>query len=125
MIDSLPYNTSDDTANYLDDYDGAAGESCGSTSGYLNGDDVVYSYTSSFDGSVSVQLVPTDTYAGIFMYDSCDSIGVQCYAGAVNGFSSDIITFEADVITGSTYYFVVSTWASPQSTTYDLSLIHI
>ncbi len=120
LIDSLPYNTSDDTANYLDDYDGAAGESCGSTFSYLNGDDVVYSYTSSFDGSISVQLAPTDTYAGIFMYDSCDSIGVQCYAGAVNGFSSDIISFEADVTTGSTYYFVISTWASPQSTTYDL-----
>jgi hypothetical protein len=122
LIDSLPYNTSDDTANYGDNYDGSVGASagCGTSGTYLNGDDVVYSYTSSIDGIISVLFAPTDNYAGIFMYDSCDSIGVECLAGGANGFNSDIITFEADVITGSTYYFVVSTWASPQSTTYDL-----
>ena len=119
IVDSLPYNVSDDTANYGDDYDGSAGEACGSPS-YITGDDVVYSYTSSFDGAISVQLVPSDTYAGIYMYDSCDSIGVQCYAGAANGSSSDILSFEANVSSGSTYYFVISTWASPQSTAYDL-----
>ena len=119
IVDSLPYNVSDDTANYGDDYDGSAGEACGSPS-YITGDDVVYSYTSSFDGAISVQLVPSDTYAGIYMYDSCDSIGVQCYAGAANGSSSDILSFEANVSSGSTYYFVISTFASPQSTAYDL-----
>ncbi len=119
IVDSIPYNVSDDTANYGDDYDGSAGEACGSPS-YITGDDVVYSYTSSFDGAISVQLVPSDTYAGIYMYDSCDSIGVQCYAGAANGSSSDILSFEANVSSGSTYYFVISTWASPQSTAYDL-----
>ncbi len=120
LIDSLPYNVSDDTANYGDDYEGSAGENCGSSSNYLGGDDVVYSYTSTFDGAISVLFGPSETYAGIFMYDSCDSIGVQCYAGSVNSFSSDIITFEAEVSSGSTYYFVISTWPSPQSTTYDL-----
>ena len=120
VIESLPYNVSDDTANYGDNYEGSAGENCGSSSNYLGGDDVVYSYTSTFDGAISVLFGPSETYAGIFMYDSCDSIGVQCYAGSVNSFSSDIITFEAEVSSGSTYYFVISTWPSPQSTTYDL-----
>ena len=119
VIDSLPYNVSDDTANYGDNYEGSAGENCGSSSNYLGGDDVVYSYTSTIDGAISVLFGPSETYAGIFMYDSCDSIGVQCYAGSVNSFSSEIITFEAEVTSGSTYYFVISTWPSPQSTTYD------
>ena len=61
LIDSLPYSTSDDTVNYLDDYEGTAGESCGSTFSYLNGDDVVYSYTSTVDGAILVELDPTDT----------------------------------------------------------------
>ena len=122
LIDSLPYSVSDDTANYGDNYNGSAGASagCGSSSSYLNGDDVVYSYTSSIDGLISVLFAPSDNYGGIFMYDSCDSIGVECLAGGVNGFNSDVITFETEVSSGSTYYFVISTWASPQSTTYDL-----
>src|SRR5690606_39965235 len=58
-IDALPYTSTDDTANYSDNpnIEGSPGASgCGSTSSYLNGNDVVYSYTADSDGSVSVNL---------------------------------------------------------------------
>ncbi|TXD83725.1 T9SS type B sorting domain-containing protein [Subsaximicrobium wynnwilliamsii] len=120
----LPYITSDDTANYLDDYNGSAGENCGSTFGYLNGDDVVYAYTPDVDTSVDIELSElTDNYAGVFVYTDCADIGTNCQAGALNSFSSDDLAIDDFIVTGgTTYYIVISTWASPQSTGYTLTI---
>ena len=118
-IDALPYNTSDDTANYSDYYDGAPGESCGVTNNYLNGNDVVYSYTATSDTSINISMSPSTTYSGVFVYDSCENIGVECLAGVGSNDTSER-TFDLDVVTGETYFVVISTWASPQSTGYDL-----
>ena len=49
---SLPYNTTDNTSNYQDDYDWQLpgdSSSCGVDYSYLQGDDVVYSYTAASD----------------------------------------------------------------------------
>ena len=122
VVTSLPYNTTDDTANYQDDYDGSAGSNCGeSASYYLNGDDVVYSYTPASDTSINVSMTPVASYSGIFVYDSCDDIGVECVAG-IGVSNTDERVFDMNVYYGTTYYFVISTWASPQSTGYDLSI---
>ncbi|MEJ6791414.1 MAG: T9SS type A sorting domain-containing protein [Lacinutrix sp.] len=123
----LPYNTSDDTANYGDDYAGSPGASgCGSTANYLNGDDVVYSLTATADGTVNIALSGLgDTYAGIFVYTACADIGIACQAGAVNTFNTNDIDFDLPVTNGDTYYIVISTYASPQSTTYTLDIVEI
>jgi len=123
-VAALPYNTSDDTANYGDDYSGGPGTDCGTTNNYLNGDDVVYSYTATSDTSINVALSALgDTYAGVFAYNDCADIGTMCAtSGAFNGFSTDDIDFDMDVTNGNTYYIVISTWASPQSTTYTLDI---
>src|SRR5690606_29853628 len=101
IVDSLPYTTEDDTANYTDEYyDGGQGTNCG-TGGqyYLNGNDVVYSYTPESDTSIDISLLPTGTYAGMFVYESCDDIGVNCAAGGTNSFSSDEILVEEFIVT--------------------------
>jgi len=122
VVSSLPYNTTDTTANYQDDYDGSAGENCGQSSNYyLNGDDVVYSYTPSSDTSINVSMTPDTTYSGIFVYDSCDDIGTECVAGIGESNSNERV-FDMNVYAGTTYYIVISTWASPQSVGYDLSI---
>jgi hypothetical protein len=122
VVTSLPYNTTDDTANYQDDYDGSAGSNCGeSASYYLNGDDVVYSYTPASDTSINVSMTPVASYSGIFVYDSCDDIGVECVAG-IGVSNTDERVFDMNVYAGTTYYIVISTWASPQSTGYDLTI---
>lgn len=128
VVTTLPYTTTDDTANYTDNpnIEGTPGASgCGSTFNYLNGNDVVYSFTSDFDGLIYVNLDPTNTYAGIFAYASCEDIGENCIAGAVAGSSTNEIGFELPVENGSTYYFVISTWASPQTTPYTLEITQL
>lgn len=125
VVTVLPYTTTDDTANYGDNpsIEGSPGASgCGSTNNYLNGNDVVYAYTSDFDGLISVSLDPTATYAGIFAYADCAEIGENCIGGAVAGNSTNEINFELQVTNGSTYYFVISTWATPQTTGYTLEI---
>ena len=65
-------------------------------------------------------MSPDTTYAGIFAYDSCENIGVQCYAAALNSNSSDNLSFDMNVFAEMTYYIVISTWPAPYSVGYDL-----
>ena len=120
----LPYTTTDDTINYTDDYAGAPGTDCGSGSGYLNGDDVVYAYTPTADTSIDISLTGiTDNYAGLFVYTDCANIGTQCETGAVNGFGQgDLLIDNFTVNNGQTYYIVISTWAAPQNVGYTLTI---
>ena len=121
QIDALPYNIADDTANYSNYYVGSPGDGCaGTTYNYLGGNDVVYSYTATSDTSINVSMSPDTTYAGIFAYDSCENIGVQCYAAALNSSSTDNLSFDMNVFAEMTYYIVISTWPAPYSVGYDL-----
>lgn len=122
IVGGLPYNTADDTSNYGDDYSGSPGASgCGSTSSYLNGDDVVYAYTATSDTSINVSMTPVTSYSGIFVYTDCADIGVNCVAGVANSGTTER-NFDLTVINGTTYYFVISTWASPQTVAYTLDI---
>ncbi len=124
VVGALPYSTTDETENYGDDYTGAPGASCSSTSNYLNGDDVVYSYSPGSNTSIDVDLTAIGSnYAGIFIYTDCADIGNTCVTGATNGGSTgDLAISDFLVSSGTTYYIVISTWASPQSTTYTLDI---
>ena len=123
IVDSLPYSTDDTTANYYDDYTGGQGSNCGSTSQYyLNGDDVVYSYTPTTDTSIDITLTPMGTWSGIFVYESCEDIGVNCIAGAANAGSDVRNIDDLAVVGGQTYYILISTWAAPQSVEYNLQI---
>ena len=123
VIESFPFNVTDDTANYEDNYNGLPGdaESCGTSSSFLNGDDVFYSYTAPYDMSVTVTFSPVGSYAGIFMYDSCDNVGLSCVAGA-SSFGIEEHVFEVDLLENQTYIIAISTWAAPQSTPYELTI---
>ncbi len=118
-ITSLPYTTSDDTANYGDDYENSDNP-CGN---YLSGDDVVYAYTPAADMVVNITLSNvSDTWSGIHVLDACFDDNPNCVATEGNSGTSDR-TIEALALTGgTTYYIVISTWAAPQSITYDLDI---
>ncbi|WP_053971900.1 GEVED domain-containing protein [Mangrovimonas sp. ST2L15] len=121
-ITALPYDTNDSTANYFDDYSGSPGN-CNSSS-YLNGDDVFYQYDAVADSNLLISLYDlSDNYAGLFVYTSCEDIGTNCIASVSNGWGSGDLSFELEVTEGTSYYFVISTWASPQSTEYGFSII--
>ncbi|WP_033960089.1 T9SS-dependent choice-of-anchor J family protein [Psychroserpens jangbogonensis] len=126
LVGTLPYTAlAETTAGFFDDYDGSPGSTgCGTTSGYLLGDDIVYAYTSDEDGNIDIDLTNiTDTYTGVFIYNNCADIGTVCAtAGAFSSDTSDRGISSFPTLNGETYYIVVSTWASPQTTTYDLSI---
>ncbi|MFC6097732.1 choice-of-anchor L domain-containing protein, partial [Flavobacterium qiangtangense] len=120
QIPSLPYSTTDDTANYSDTVEGAPGTSCGATFSYLNGNDVFYAYTATETGIINITMTPTGSYSGIFVYNSCANVGVSCIAGVGNS-GTGIREIPALAVTaGQTYIIVISTWASPQTTPYTL-----
>lgn len=123
-VSSLPYNTSGNTAYYGDDYSGSPGASgCGTTNNYLNGDDIVYAYTATSDTSINIAMSAIgSTYSGVFVYTDCADIGTACVAGYGNGSSTADYDFDVAVTNGTTYYIVISTWATPQSTTYTLDI---
>ncbi|MBY8964043.1 choice-of-anchor L domain-containing protein, partial [Flavobacterium sp. D11R37] len=123
-IATLPYSTTNNTSNFGDDYSGSPGASgCGSTAAYLNGDDVVYSYTAPANGNISINVTNNGTYSGVFVYTSCANIGVNCAAGAVAGFTAVPLSIPTFAVTaGQTYYVVISTWATPQTTPYTLTI---
>ncbi len=121
----LPFcATGEDTANYGDDYDGAAGACVTSTANYLGGDDYVIEYTPSANINVDIDLLNiTATYAGVFVYDGCPDTGAICVGGDLNGPSTaDLSIFALNLSAGRTYYIVVSTWPAPQSTGFDLCI---
>lgn len=121
VVDTLPYITTDDTANYSDFYEGGPGADCGATAGYLGGNDVSYSYTPTEDQVVLVTMTPTNTWSGIFVYESCDDIGVQCLNGQAN-FGATVREFEVSLQADQEYIFVISTWPAPQTTPYTFEL---
>jgi hypothetical protein len=134
VIESIPYATSDDTINYGDDYIYNNASGCDSGNGnYLSGDDVVYSYTAASTMSLNVNLAPSigeggtsANYAGMYVYENAEDVGVNCWIAELElGFSSDPASFELSVTEGSTYYFVISTWATPQNIAYDLSITEL
>lgn len=117
-IGSVPFSaTGLTTSCYGDDYSSA--DACGST--YMNGDDFVFEYTAGSDDCVSITLSNTSSYTGVFVMDGCPSGGgTTCIAS--NTSTSGNPSTTANVIGGTTYYIVVSTSPSPQSTPFDISI---
>ena len=133
IIESIPYETSDDTINYGDDYTNTA-TGCDSGNGlYLGGDDVVYLYTAASTMTLNVSLNPnvgegqtSATYAGMYVYENAEDVGVSCWIASLElGFSSELASLELSVTEGSTYYFVIATWPAPQNVAYDLSITEL
>ncbi|TQD39354.1 fibronectin type III domain-containing protein [Haloflavibacter putidus] len=119
-ITGLPYTTSDDTANYGNNYDN--GDSpC--TAYYLNGDDVIYAYTPAADIIVNFSLTNLgSSWSAIHVLDACLDSSPNCVAFEGNSNSNDRFLEGVMLTGGTTYFIVISTWAAPQSTTYDLNI---
>jgi hypothetical protein len=125
---ALPFAASDNTSNYGDDYGSddvpdlapdAIVTGTGSAS-YLNGDDVVYAYTPDADGIIDITLSNTGTWVGLWVFSGCPFASTL---GVHTGSDSNGRAIEGlPVVAGETYYIVISTFPSPQSTAYDLNI---
>lgn len=130
VITSLPYTTTDDTANYGDNYDPQTtthpdcnGETYGNY--YHGGNDVIYAYTPTSNGTIKVELPNVVAWTGLFIYTSCENIGIQ-YAGCSKSAAAGNRTIDNFAVTaGQTYYIYLSTWPSPQTFAYTLNVTNL
>lgn len=127
IISSLPYSTTDNTANYADNYDPptATPISCGSgTSGnyYLSGNDVVYSYTPTQSALIKIEIPSAVAWTGLFVYTDCSQIGTAPYACNCSSSAGNRTINNMSVTAGQTYYIVISSWTSPQTIAYTLNV---
>jgi hypothetical protein len=124
LVTSIPYSTQDDTTNYLDLIDGNPGFSgCGTTGTYLNGNDVFYKITPTNANPLTISSQTNSTWSGLFIYNSCANIGVSCVIGTTSGNGTtlpDSVTFTPTI--GQSYYVVLSSWAAPQTISYNLTI---
>lgn len=116
------YSDSNNTANFTDFYEGTAGTGCNSSGNYLGGNDVVYAYTASATGNYSVTLTNTNGPAGMFLYSNCANIGSACIGGGTATATTPVNLAAFAMTAGTTYYIVISTNGTPQTTSYTLTI---
>ena len=121
-IASLPYLTSDNTANYGDTYDVTQPTTCVSGLNYMTGNDVFYSYTPTVNENLNIRLTPLAGWSGIFVYDGCTNLGVSCVAGVANSGSTLREIPQLSVLAGHTYIIAISTNTTPQTVGYSLQI---
>jgi hypothetical protein len=127
VIASLPYTTTDNTANYVDNYDPQTDTSpeCAATpygNEYHSGNDVIYAYTAQNSGTIKAEIPAALAWTGMFIYNDCADIGVT-YAACATGPSNGIRTISDFAVTaGITYYIYISSWSTPQTVAYTLNV---
>ncbi|NRR92348.1 T9SS type A sorting domain-containing protein [Winogradskyella undariae] len=121
VINALPYNTTDDTVNY-NNFFGNGDSACDDN--YLSGNDVVYTYTPSADANINLDLTElTATWSAIHLLDGCPTDeATACVGFAGSSGSADRGIEAVDVLGGTTYYIVISTFATPNSVGYTLDI---
>lgn len=121
VIGSLPYNTTDNTSNYADNYDITQPTACAGTAvNYMVGNDVFYSYTAPANGTINIRMTPTVNGSGIFVYDNtCPGAGVPCVGGAA-GNNTTVRNFNISVVAGHQYTIVISSSNVNQTVGYNL-----
>lgn len=132
VVTSVPYNTTDNTSAYGNDYGNTdlpplAGAQYTNGTGsafYITGDDVVYEFTPATDGTYNFDLSNTeDGWIGFWLFEGCPFTSVVAYHTATAG-----TTYSLPAITltgGTTYYVVISSWPAPQSTSYTLDITQL
>jgi hypothetical protein len=127
VISALPYTTTDNTANYADNYDPQTmtHPTCSATTfgNYFHGgNDVIYAYTPISNQTVKIEIPSALAWTGMFVYNDCANIGVQ-YAACATGSSAGARTINNFAMTGGqTYYIYISSWPAPQTVTYTLNV---
>lgn len=121
---TIPYASSGQTTcGSVDDLTAAmVTNACGSTN-YLGGEDVIYTFTPSTSGQISVTFSTTGSSAGAMLYEGCPNSGGTC-SGNVTGVSSfsGNQTFCANVTAGLAYFLVIDSWPTPTCNGYNINI---
>jgi gliding motility-associated-like protein len=124
VVSTLPYQTVDNTSNYLDSNDIQQPLACsGTATNYMAGNDVFYSFTPTFTGNIAINLAPTTASSSIHVYSACPGTGgATCLAGVANTNTNPRNINPFPVVAGTTYYIIVSSSAAQQTVGYTLTI---
>ncbi len=125
VIGSLPYSVvGDSTCGYGDNYT-TSDIAC--TGSYMSGDEKIFSFTpSSTMMAVTIEMTNIATsWSGMYITDDSTTAG-SCLGSASNSGTADRVITGLNFVSGTTYYVIVSTYASPQCiTAFDLSMYNV
>src|SRR5690554_3882977 len=128
MVTSMPFTDSGNTSTYGNNYSSSDmpplapdAVTNGSSSSYLGGDDVVYSYTAGSNGFLNVNASGVGSWVGMYVFTGCNPF-VSAVGTHTSSSSGTRSIPELPVVEGETYYIIISTWPSPDSTDYTLTL---
>lgn len=130
-ISSLPFNSSGNTSTYKNNHNsaevpvnepGAITKGDGGTT-YINGNEVVYSYTPTCDKKINISITNDNTRVGLWAFKGCPFSSTVGYHTSSSGTNRDISNLF--VKSGVTYYFVISTWSPPASIDYTINITDI
>src|SRR5690554_1627482 len=125
-VTDLPYTDAGNTADYGNFYSNGdvpdlAPDAVTNGTGspfYLSGDEVVYAYTPADDEVLNISTTNDDDWIGLWAFVGCPFSSTVGYHTSINGDTR--LIEELPVTAGETYYFVISTWAPPESTDYTI-----
>lgn len=127
-VTSLPYDDAGNTADYGNNYSNGdvppiAPDAVKTGTGsafYLSGDEVVYAYTPTENEVLNISTTNDDDWIGLWAFTGCPFASTVGYHTSTSGGTR--LIEELPVTAGETYYFVISTWAPPQSTDYTIHI---
>src|SRR5690554_2382971 len=128
MVTSMPFTDSGNTSTYGNNYSSSDmpplapdAVTNGSSSSYLGGDDVVYSYTAGSNGFLNVNASGVGSWVGMYVFTGCNPF-VSAVGTHTSSSSGTRSIPNIPVLAGETYYIIISTWPTPDSTDYTLTL---
>src|SRR5699024_2159954 len=124
----LPFNDSGNTGDYGNEYSSidvpeVASDAVTNGAGndnYLNGNEVVYAYTASGNGTIDINTTNDNTWVGLWVFKGCPFNSTVGYHTGTSGAARQISELPVEI--GETYYIVLSTWPSPDSIDYTISI---
>ncbi len=92
---------------------------CGSTN-YYGGEDVVYSFTPTANGVISVNVTSSGSYMGLMLYNGCPNAGGTCIGNTQSSAGNQNLC--VNVLSGQVYYLILDSWPSPTCNPFDISI---
>src|SRR5690554_3115654 len=128
VVTSMPFTDSGNTSAYGNNYSSSdmpplapGAITNGTSDSYLGGDDVVYSYTAGSNGLLNVNASGVGSWVGMYVFTGCNPF-VSTVGSHTSSSSGTRSIPDIPVLAGETYYIIISTWPTPNSTDYTLTL---
>ncbi|NJN77807.1 MAG: hypothetical protein HC803_05300 [Saprospiraceae bacterium] len=115
-VTTLPFTGNYSTCGAGNNYD--ATDACGS--GYMNGEDYTFAYTSPGNECISVSLSNTAISTGAFVMDGCPNADATNCIKYVEAVAGNPLLGSIELTNPGTYYIVVSGQGCPSCTDFDI-----